>query len=294
MKQLIGRTRHPIAAGTLIAAVLIASPFAIAGTGDVLREGVRNGTATKETEIIGNMKAKSGKGGYVTRQSNISTGSTAGGGAIYGCRTPAGGTAGGTAPCLRATNLAGGSAFEYSTSAGPAVGLISIGDPAVPNPGAPFITNANGLATGLNADRVDNLHAAQIIAAARTKAGLDADTLDGKDSAAFVMSAEVAGLIPVAVVNIAADGTLRASSHRAPVTGTPVVSHTAGSPFYDVDLPGVKFFFSDDAANCTMADGDSKIVSANSIGGDDLRVRVRTDAGVDTEGALWCAIYNLK
>lgn len=294
MKQVIRRTRHPVAAGTLIAAVLIASPFAVAGTGDVLREGKRNGTATKETEIIGNMKAQSGKGGFVTRQSNISTGSNAGGGAIYGCRTPVGGTATGTAPCLRASNLAGGNAFEFASSGGPAAGLISIGDPAAPNPGAPFVTNANGLATGLNADRVDNLHAAQIIAAARTKAGLDADTLDGKDSTDLVMGADVAGLIPVAVVNIAADGTLRASSHRAPVTGTPVVSHTAGSAFYDVDLPGVKFFFSDDAANCTIADGDSKIVSVNSINGDDLRVRVRTDAGVDTEGALYCSLYNLK
>jgi len=240
------------------------------------------------------MKAQSGKGGFVTRQSNISTGANAGGGAIYGCRTPVGGTATGTAPCLRASNLAGGNAFEFASSGGPVAGLISIGDPAAPNPGAPFVTNANGLATGLNADRVDNLHAAQIIAAARTKAGLDADTLDGKDSTDFVMGADVAGLIPVAVVNIAADGTLRASSHRAPVTGTPVVSHTAGSPFYDVDLPGVKFFFSDDAANCTIADNSSKIVAVNSINGDDLRVRVTTNGGADTEGALYCSLYNLK
>lgn len=294
MKQLIRRTRHPVAAGTLIAAVLIASPFAVAATGDVLREGVRNGTATKETEIIGNMRAQAGKGGFVTRQSNISTGANAGGGAIYGCRTPVGGTAAGTHPCLRASNLAGGSAFEFATSGGPTAGLISIGNPAVANPGAPFTTNAVGVATGLNADNVDGKSAAQIIAEARAKPGLDADTLDGKDSTAFVLGADVAGLIPVAVVNIAADGTLRSSSHRAPVTGTPIVSHVAASAFYDVDLPGVKFFFSDDAANCTIADGDSKIATVNSINGDDLRVRVRTDAGVDTEGALYCSIYNLK
>ena len=38
------------------------------------------------------------------------------------------------------------------------------------------------MATGLNADRVDNLDAAGIVATARIKTGLDADTVDGKDS----------------------------------------------------------------------------------------------------------------
>lgn len=165
MRQIIRQPRHPVAAGTLIAAVLIASPFAVAGTGDVLREGKRNGTATKETEIIGNMKAQTGKGGFVTRQSNVSTGSDAGGGAIYGCRTPVGGTATGTAPCLRVSNLAGGSAFEFASSGGPVAGLISIGNPAVPNPGKPFVTNAVGVATGLNADKVDGKDASELIGA---------------------------------------------------------------------------------------------------------------------------------
>lgn len=169
MKQVIRRTRHPVAAGTLIAAVLIASPFAVAGTGDVLREGKRNGTANKETEIIGNMKAQSGKGGFVTRQSNISSGANAGGGAIYGCRTPVGGTATGTAPCLRASNLAGGNAFEFATSGGPTAGLISIGNPAVPNPGKPFVTNAVGVATGLNADKVDGKDASDLVGAKGAK-----------------------------------------------------------------------------------------------------------------------------
>lgn len=48
-------------------------------------------------------------------------------------RTPVGGTATGTAPCLRASNLAGGNAFEFASSGGPTAGLISIGDPAAPN-----------------------------------------------------------------------------------------------------------------------------------------------------------------
>jgi hypothetical protein len=291
-RQTMGRRRwvSPQLVLATLCLVVLAAPLAVGATGDTLREAVRNGTTTKETEIIGKFNAGTGaKGGYVTRQSNTQTGSNAGGGAIYGCRGAAGGTAGGSAPCLRASNLADGLAFEFASKSGPA-GVFGVGSASEP----PFATNGGGLVTNLNADRVDNLHASEIVALARTKAGLDADALDGKDSTAFVQSADVGGLIPVAVVNIAADGTLRASSHRAPVTGTPIVTHVGGSPFYDVDLPGVKFFFSDDAANCSIADGASKIASVNSISGDDLRVRVTTNAGADTEGALYCAIYNLK
>ncbi len=211
----------------------------------------------------------------------MSTLSKTGGGFVNGCRADEKAT---SKRCYRASNLSTGRAFEFNSNDGLIVGTITAGTGG--DTEKPLTTNATGFATGLNADRVDGLHAAEIVGVARAKAGLDADTLDGKDSTAFVQSADVGGLIPVAVVNIAADGTLRASSHRAPVTGTPIVSHTAGSPFYDVDLPGVKFFFSDDAANCTVADGDSKFASVNSINGDDLRVRVRTDAGADTEGAL--------
>ena len=70
--------------------------------GDPLRAEVRNGTTAKETEIIGQFNASTAsKGGYVTRQSNTQTGARAGGGAIYGCRGAAGGTAAGSAPCLR-------------------------------------------------------------------------------------------------------------------------------------------------------------------------------------------------
>lgn len=68
--------------------MLVAAPLAAAGTGDALKEGKRNGTTVKETEISGNQNAKSGKGGYVTRQSNIRSGAKAGGAAVYGCRPP--------------------------------------------------------------------------------------------------------------------------------------------------------------------------------------------------------------
>ena len=61
---------------------------------------------TKETEIIANTS------GYGTRQSNKSA---SGGGAIYGCRSGAGGTPASNEPCVRANNLTAGLAFELVT-----------------------------------------------------------------------------------------------------------------------------------------------------------------------------------
>src|SRR3954468_2739982 len=133
--------------------------------GDPIRAEVRNGTTGKETEIIGEFNATTAsKGGYVTRQSNTQTGSKAGGGAIYGCRGAAGGTAAGSAPCVRSVNLAAGFAFEFTTEGGVA-GLIAVGDGKTANPAAkPFTTNATGVATGLNADQVDGKSATEIAA----------------------------------------------------------------------------------------------------------------------------------
>lgn len=157
----VGRTRAVVLSSVILG--LLIAPFGIAATGDALREGVRNGTTSSETEIIGEFNATSGaKGGYVTRQSNTQTGSKAGGAAIYGCRGAAGGTASGSAPCLRASNLATGLAFEFASD-GLVGGLISVGDPATPNPAArPFITNAQAVALGLNADKVDGKDASEL------------------------------------------------------------------------------------------------------------------------------------
>src|SRR3954453_13916645 len=148
-----------IAAGTtllVLAAVPLASArqddrvSANAATvgGDPIRAEVRNGTTSKETEIIGEFNATTGtKGGYVTRQSNTQTGSKAGGSAIYGCRGAAGGSAAGSAPCLRASNLAAGFAFEFA-GAGDVIGQIAVGDGKTANSKAkPFTTNATGVAT---------------------------------------------------------------------------------------------------------------------------------------------------
>ena len=101
-----------------------------------------------ETEIIANNST------YGTRQSNKKDGD--GGGAIYGCRSSLG-----NEPCVKAANLKGGHAFQFTTT-GLQGGRIETGNVT----GAPFTTNATGVATGLNADRVDGKEAADFAPAA--------------------------------------------------------------------------------------------------------------------------------
>jgi hypothetical protein len=146
-----------------IALALLVSPFAIAaGEGKSLLGGARNPGAnetqelTRETEIIANTPT------YGTRQSNKSDN---GGGAIYGCRSKAGGTPANNEPCVRASNLADGRAFEFESKGGKEVGAIVSSNPNA----APFTTNARGVATGLNADQVDGKSADDLTADA-TKA----------------------------------------------------------------------------------------------------------------------------
>ncbi len=151
--------KHLLVATFAIA--LLVTPFAGAvGEGDPILGGARNPDAdqtqelTRETEIIAQTNT------YGTRQSNKSNN---GGGAIYGCRSGAGGTAAGNEPCLRGNNLSQGLAFEFAFR-GPVGGRIDSrvsGDTR-----KPFTTNATGVATGLNADRVDGLDASQIAQAA--------------------------------------------------------------------------------------------------------------------------------
>jgi hypothetical protein len=124
------------------------------GEGRNLLLGKRNpsksGLST-ETQIIADNTT------YGTRQSNLRSGD--GGGAIYGCRsTP------GHEPCIRSNNLNTGRAFEFATR-GAEGGRIETGNPT----GAPFTTNATGVATGLNADRVDGKEAADFAAATDLK-----------------------------------------------------------------------------------------------------------------------------
>jgi len=145
---------------SVVLAVLVA-PFAFAaGEGRPIDGGERNPSSntslayTKETGIL------SSNGTYGTRQSNKRDGD--GGGAIYGCRS-----APGREPCIRANNLKNGRAFEFDTRSGTQGGYIDVGS-GNPNVNAtPFGTNAAGKVANLNADRVDDLHADEIIARAK-------------------------------------------------------------------------------------------------------------------------------
>jgi hypothetical protein len=256
------RTRSVLlATGLLVVGI---SPFAVARTGGNLREGVRNGTTVRETEIVSNVGSTTApKGGYATRQSNLSS---SGGGAVYGCRSQAGGSAATPRPqnpCLRANNLSTGFAFEFQATRGDSAGLITVA--AGGDSKKPFTTNATGVATGLNADRVDGLDAAQIVTAARAKASLDADTLDGRNSTDF------AGLAPLA--QVAADGT--AGQTRGVPTGG--VTNPAGLGTYDVVFTG-------DLTKCALtatATGAaaSQVTATPALAGGNTTVDVRTFDG---------------
>lgn len=144
-----------------ITATLVGAPIAVgAGENKPVNGGARNPSGgatanyTSETQIIANTST------YGTRQSNKSNN---GGGAIYGCRSQPGGSAAGNEPCLRATNLVSGSAFEFANNGGNTVGTITSGNPN----SAPFTTNAKGVATGLNADQVDGQSASEIVTSAQ-------------------------------------------------------------------------------------------------------------------------------
>jgi hypothetical protein len=144
-----------------VAAALLATPFALAaGEGRPLIGGKRNPGANASAALASETQIIANNGTYGTRQSNKSNN---GGGAIYGCRSRAGGTERGNEPCVRTRNLADGRAFEFESSGGPEVGVIRSGNPGA----APFTTNATGVATGLNADRVDGRSADEIVAEAR-------------------------------------------------------------------------------------------------------------------------------
>jgi hypothetical protein len=151
-----------VASATLLAICI--APFALAaGEGQPARGGARNPSNnesqayTRETEIIANNST------YGTRQSNKSDN---GGGAIYGCRSGEGGSGKGNEPCLRASNIAKGFAFELE-SRGTQGGTISVGNGG--DATKPFTTNATGVADGLNADRVDGKNESDIVADAQAQ-----------------------------------------------------------------------------------------------------------------------------
>lgn len=196
------RSKGAIVLSAAIIIGLLASSVSFAtGEGKTLLLGKRNpgsnasAALTSETQIIANNST------YGTRQSNKSSN---GGGAIYGCRSGAGGSEKGNSPCVRASNLANGRAFEFSSNGGTEVGEITSGNVNA----APFITNAHGVATGLNADQVDGKGADDIAKAAH-------------DDAVTTATAAVQGATSIAAVSDAgALGAVKRGFASASTTGT--------------------------------------------------------------------------
>ncbi|HEU4977234.1 MAG TPA: hypothetical protein VFT50_19255 [Baekduia sp.] len=252
------RGQGPWLLASAIALGLLLTSIAGAAGGHAIIGGKRNPgtnpskTLSSETQIIAS------NGTYGTRQSNKSD---SGGGAIYGCRSTPGGSPKGKNPCIRANNLAGGRAFEFATANGPEVGAITSANPKA----APFITNAHGVATGLNADQVDGKSADEI----------KADTLkDAHADAVTTAQAAVQGAVLFAVVG--QDGKLGA--HRG-ATAAAKVDATTGD--YTVT-------FAEDISACAMQATEATVTDAGAVGvqldDDKKTVHVRTRAGGEPGG----------
>ncbi|WCB95023.1 hypothetical protein DSM104299_03765 [Baekduia alba] len=247
------RSKGPLVLVSAVVIGLLASSFAMAsGEGKNLLLGKRNpgsnasAALSSETQIIAN------NGTYGTRQSNKSDN---GGGAIYGCRSKLGGSEKGNEPCVRASNLADGRAFEFSANGGTEVGRITSGNTKA----APFTTNATGVATGLNADQVDGKGADDIAKAAH-------------DDAVAVAAAAVQGSTSFAAVG--ADGTLGGKR------GATSSARTSDGNY--------NVAFASDISACAIQVTESTISNAGAasaqLGADKKTVSVRTRAGGGADG----------
>lgn len=216
------------------AAVLVVGVASVASgaTGDVIRIGKRT-AGSGETAIVGNTSL------FATRQSNNLDGD--GGAASYGCRAVVT-----QEPCLFVLNHnTNGSVFRFQSDGGAAVGRIQVNPPAGKNASdtAPFTTNATGVATGLNADKVDGQSASDIVAATKP---------------------------PLARVN--ADGTV-APGARGLATATPV---------QHVGVGDYKVTFASDVSNCAYSVTESTVTdagaaSAQPVAGSATAVEVATN-----------------
>ena len=159
MKGTTVRKNILLVLASAVLVVLVGASMATgAGEGQPLDGGTRNPSNNQAVEYQAETEIIADTASYGTRQSNKSNN---GGGAIYGCRSAAGGTPAHNEPCIRANNLSAGLAFEFETN-GILGGTISSAKPG--DQSKPFTTNATGVATGLNADRVDGKDASDVVA----------------------------------------------------------------------------------------------------------------------------------
>jgi hypothetical protein len=142
---------------TVVVLVLVISPFAIAQTTSLVggKRNPRRGSFSTETQVIASNNT------WGMRYSNRRVGG--GGGLLFGCRSQPGGTPQRNYPCARSRNVANGLSFEFVT-AGSLAGTITAGRGG--DNAKPFTTNATGVATGLNAERVGSQTPAQLTNAA--------------------------------------------------------------------------------------------------------------------------------
>ena len=161
----LGATTRAALVGGVVAAA-VSAPVAMSADGDPARVGKRN-FGTSETQYIGDVAS------FATRQSNRRSGD--GGAATYGCRASLSNEA-----CLFVYNVRDGRAFDFRSKSGQEGGRILLRPPTGVSLDQvrPFSTNATGVATGLNADRVDSQSADELIANARSnvvRADVNAD-----------------------------------------------------------------------------------------------------------------------
>jgi hypothetical protein len=137
------KSRYLLVATAVLA--LTVTGVATGVTGDPIREGQRNpasGTATQETSLVASHDEFTGR--------FTNHGVDDGGSVVGTCdSTPA------NEACIRARNFNTGRAFEFFAVEGDEVGQIMASDPDA----RPFTTNAGGVATGLNADKLDGFDA---------------------------------------------------------------------------------------------------------------------------------------
>jgi hypothetical protein len=227
-------------AAAVVMSVLVAAPLALgAGEGKPVNGGARNPSDdarqnyTRETEIIANVAT------YGTRQSNKSA---AGGGAIYGCRAAA--TSANT--CVRASNLSNGQAFSFSSQGGNQVGRIESANKAA----APFTTNATGVATGLNADKVDGKDATDLTNDAVASANLFA-RVGSAGTLGANRGATAAAHTATGVYTVTFTRDVSACAYNASLIGAPTGESTIDAP--DAHTVRVSTF---NSAGDTAADHD--------------------------------------
>jgi hypothetical protein len=150
-----GNVKLGVAAGVVVA--LVIAPFAVAQTTGLIggKRNPKSGSFSTETQVIASNST------WGMRYSNRAVGG--GGGLLFGCRSAPGGTPQKHYPCARSRNVADGLAFEFLTG-GSLVGTITAGKGG--DNTKPFTTNATGVATGLNAERVGSQTPAQLTNAA--------------------------------------------------------------------------------------------------------------------------------